>query len=606
MSARGDGRVWIGLLILAALLRLALVASLGDVFFTGEELAKGAAARAMAAGVPIAHADLAYHAYEGGGFVISHLDRLAFALFGPSLLTLKLVALGWHLATLAAGAWLAARCFGHSAGHAFLALGALAPLAVQQLSLLALGIHLEACLFLALILGLTAVVLEERKTPARRWFALGLAAGLGLYFNCQIALSIAFVGLALVATRAREVFSMRGLAAVGGGLLGLAPLGYMALHHGAKGLDVHGAGLFETGDLSRMGDFVAAMLAGRGPFELAAYALRAAAFAGAAGWLAARAPTRERRAAWLLLGYLVFFLAVYATSDFAVAELPHHFYFMRLAQVWFLGTLVVAGAVGLAWDTRGKFPVRARSAALALAALAAVGAVDVARALGPRPPRTWVANLEGLAQRPGWLHRGYTELVAQRLEGSPEDRVRTLLALAPASERSLAMAIGWQVISPASDDLASAIALAERADPARALDMLRGLGPLWFRLHGDVVPDAALAGVDGERLEALRFAYGHYAQSDGTTRGILLRRIEAARAAGAPRAVLEGLGWRVSESVGTERDAEGRHVPPFGADPAGARAWIETFESPTREGLLAGFDAAQAAAMPREASQVAD
>jgi hypothetical protein len=599
MRARGDGRIWIGLLVLAGLLRLALVASLGDVFFTGEELGKGAAARALAAGTPIAHADLAYHAYEGGGFVISHLDWLAFALFDPSLLTLKLVALGWHLATLAAGAWLAARCFGRSAGPAFLALGALAPLALQQLSLLALGIHLSACLFLALVLGLTTAVLEERGSSARRWFALGLAAGLGLYFNYQLLLAVGFVAVVLVTAQPREVFSARGLAGAAGGLTGLAPLAYMALHHGDEVLDVHGAGLLETGDLSRVVDFVAAMLEGRGPFELTAYALRAAAFAAAAGWLALRAPTRERRAAWLLLGYLTFFLVVYVNSEFAVAVLPHHFYFMRLAQVWFLGSLVVAAAAGLAWDARAEARARARVAALVLAALLAVGLVDFGRALGPRPPRTWAANLEALARRPGWLHRGYTGLVAERLTGAPEERARVLLELAPAAERSLAMAIGWQVIAPQAGDLASAIALAERASPERALDMLRGLGPLWSRLHGTAIPDAALAGVDGERLEALRFAHGYYAGSEGTTPTMLLRSIEAAQAAGAPRAVFEGLGWRASESVGAERDAQGRHVPPFGADPAGARAWLESFASPVREGLLAGFDAAQAAAMAR-------
>jgi len=599
MNARGDGRVWIALLVGAALLRLALVASLGDVFFSGEELAKGAAARALASGAAIPHADLAYHAYEGGGFAFSHLEVVAFALFGPSLLTLKLVAVGWHLATLAAGAWLAARAFGRSAGHAFLALGALAPLAVQLLSPLALGIHLVACLFLALILGLTQVVLERREGAAELWFALGATSGLGLFFNYQIALPIGFVGLVLLAARPREVFSRRGLAGLAGGLLGLAPLAYMALHHGDKVLDVHGEGLFATGDLSRVVDFVAALVAGRRPHELAAYLLRALALAVSAGWLAVRAPNPERRAAWLVLGYLLFFLAVYATSGFAVAELPHHFYFMRLAPVWFLGAVLVAGALGLAWDRRGEAPLCGRMAAVALAALLAFGALDTARALGPRPPSRWVADLEGLAARPGWLHRGFTGNVAERLEGTTEERVRVLLTLAPPAQRSLAFAIGWQVIGPASADLASAVALAERAAPERALDLMRGLGPLWYRLHGDAIPDAALAGVDGERLEALRFARGYYAGQEALTPGMIRREIEVAVAAGAPRAVFEGLGWRASESVGGERDAQGRFVPPFGADPAGARAFLEGFPEPARAGLLAGFDAGQAAAMAR-------
>jgi hypothetical protein len=79
----------------------------------------------------------------------------------------------------------------------------------------------------------------------------------------------------------------------------------------------------------------------------------------------------------------------------------------------------------------------------------------------------------------------------------------------------------------------------------------------------------------------------------------LMAAIEAAEAAAAPRAVFEGLGWRASEGVGVGVDASGRFAPPFAADPLGARAWLETFASPAREGLLAGFDAAQAAALPR-------
>lgn len=599
MNARGDGRIWVALLVLAALLRLALVASLGDVFFTGEELAKGAAARGLASGAAIAYPDLVYHAYEGGGFVISHLDRLAFALFGPSLLALKLVAIAWHLATLAAGAWLAARAFGRTAGHVFLLLGAFAPLAMQLLSPLALGIHLEACLFLAPILGLTLAILDRRDGPARRWFLLGLWSGLGLYFSYQNALAIGFAGLVLLVARPRESFSTRGLAGIAGGLLGLAPLGRMALHHGAKVLDVHGAGLFETGDLSRIGAFVASMLEGRTPFELAAYGLRAAAFALAAGWLVARAPDAERRAARLLLGYLAFFLAVYATSGFAVAALLHHFYFMRLAPVWFLGAVLIAGAAGLAWDGRERSRAPAALAAGAVVALTACGAWDVVRGLGPRPPSAWVADLEGLAARPGWLHRGYTQLVAERLEGSTEERVRRLLELAPASDRSLAFAIGWQVIAPACQDLPSAIAVAERASPERALDLVRGLGPLWHRLHGSRVPDAASTGLDGERLEALQFAFGYYSGLEGSNPDLLAAAVEAARAAAAPRPVLEGLGWRVTESTGAGRTPDGEFVPPFGADPAGARAWIERYESPLREALATGFDAAQAAALPR-------
>ena len=70
---------WVALLLLA---RGVLVLSLGDAFFYGEELEKATAAKAMLDGLDLDHHHLAYHYYEGGGFVISHLKALAFFVFG--------------------------------------------------------------------------------------------------------------------------------------------------------------------------------------------------------------------------------------------------------------------------------------------------------------------------------------------------------------------------------------------------------------------------------------------------------------------------------------------------------------------------------------------
>ena len=65
--------------------KIVLVLSLADVFFYCEELEKGTAAKAMIDGLPVPHHQLAYHYYEGGGFVISHLKAAAFLLVGENL-----------------------------------------------------------------------------------------------------------------------------------------------------------------------------------------------------------------------------------------------------------------------------------------------------------------------------------------------------------------------------------------------------------------------------------------------------------------------------------------------------------------------------------------
>ena len=94
---------WIPRAVLAlVLLRGALVLALGDVFFYGDELEKGAIGKALLDGLGgvLGHHRLAYHYYEGGGFAIGVLDALAFRLVGQNLLALKLVALGFDAAAI--------------------------------------------------------------------------------------------------------------------------------------------------------------------------------------------------------------------------------------------------------------------------------------------------------------------------------------------------------------------------------------------------------------------------------------------------------------------------------------------------------------------------
>ena len=62
---------------------------------------------------------------------------------------------------------------------------------MQKTSLLALGIHFEAGLFLLLALGLMVPIALEGSRRARTWFALGATLGFGTYFSYQTVLAVA-------------------------------------------------------------------------------------------------------------------------------------------------------------------------------------------------------------------------------------------------------------------------------------------------------------------------------------------------------------------------------------------------------------------------------
>ncbi len=175
---------WVPRAALALVLaRGLLVLCLGDVFFYGDELEKGAAGKALLDGLAEAFGGrhrLAYHYYEGGGFVVSHLDALAFRLVGQNLLALKLVALGFDLAVLLTGAALARRAFGARAAAIFAALYVLAPESVQKNALLALGIHWQALPFLLVLLHRAGRIALEGDLSRSNWALAGLAAGMAL------------------------------------------------------------------------------------------------------------------------------------------------------------------------------------------------------------------------------------------------------------------------------------------------------------------------------------------------------------------------------------------------------------------------------------------
>jgi len=574
-----------------------LVASLGDVFFYGEELAKAAAGKALLDGLEVEHHQLAYHYYEGGGFVFSHLDALFFAAFGPSLLTLKGVALSWTALTLVAGVALAARCFGRAAGGWFGALFVLAPQSFQKLSLLALGIHFEAGLFLVLaLLLLVRIVIEGRRAP---WSfgLLGLACGFGLYFSYQCLLVLAYALAVLAILRGRDLLGVRGLAALLGLCLGAAPLAAMAATVGAEVLDIHGASLGAAASdrVTRLGAFAASLLERRSWVELTGMAAWSLTPLAGSVWLVAGARDARARAGALLLGgFLALFLAVYAASDFAVGEVYHYFRLNRLSPAWMLSALLAAGVLSRGWlatSTAVRWGTRGLGAILV-----ACGGADLAQSLGPSTSAGWSGNLARLASMPGYSYGSYLPRLLEHSGGGPLETARLALGFVEPQRSWLRAEIGQALLCVQAQSVEQAAERARQLDPLDWEGYLLGAGPLWAQLHrlGTAGRVAALSSLPDELEGVLAEASGRFGGGLRVSPEGLRRELGEALSAGAPARWIEGLGWRLSRVEADARAADQVH-PGFLLDPGSADAFLEALPTPdVRAAMRRGWERALA------------
>ena len=567
---------WRGLVGLVALLVLAralLLLSLGDVFFYGEELEKGTATKAMLDGLAVPHHQLAYHYYEGGGFVTSHLNAPFFLALGPCLLALKLVALLFAVAILACGWRFVGRFFGARSALLFGVLFALCPESMQKISLLNLGIHYQALLFTILVLHFSfRVVFEEDRRPTS-FFLLGLCAGFGTYFSYQVALTCAFAGL-LILLRCPRVLVCRGSVAGWIGLgVGLAPLGVMWLLVGREILDIHGASLAggEGGGLGALIAFLRSLFLGREARELAApvlYPLLLLACL-AAGLRAGRL----RGPALALFLYLLFFLASYALSGFAVAEVRHDFYLARLSQAWLLCSLLLAVLL-----PRLSGPVERRLRGPAAVLLAGIGIWHALALAGAGRPLSPLANLRLLGESPGYDYPQYFAKVKDHLEGDDAGKLRVLLGFREEEPRELRAAAALALFSQGNRPLAEIEASCRAVEPDGWPDFLLGLR-YWLRQrHRGANPDPAVRFAELEGYPPADRP--HLAEGLGRLglgvkiREDWLQREASWRPESFHEEYLQGVGWRVH-----------RHLP-WRLRPDLALAFIEGVEPATSRHLL--------------------
>lgn len=589
---------WVALLLLA---RGALVLSLGDAFFYGEELEKATAAKAMLDGLDLAHHHLAYHYYEGGGFVISHLKALAFFVFGETLLANKVVAALWCVAVLLAGCWACRQAFGEAAAHAFGALYVFAPVTVQKLSLISLGIHHEACLFILISLGLASRLLERQDV--RSSALLGLCVGFGVYFSWVVALAGAACGLALLWRWRTKVAPRCAAALVAGGLVGAAPLWIMVSLVGDAVFDIHGTGLASAAERSlsaTLRDFLRSIyIEGALGGVLGALAWPAAVLI--AVILCARGgvdlQVSRRRQAGLFAFFMVVFLLAYLSSAFVQGAVYHFFLMLRLVPLWIVGACLVAAAVGRAWETRAE----GGAFTWVGAGLAAVGALGLWGGISEGRPGSLGQNLSSLNGERGYVYSSYFEKLIPHIPGDTAERLRVLLGFEEDDPALLREAIASELFrrrgASLEEDYAYYLGLVEAVEPGRFSEYQLGVGPLLSEWLGPDVRSSLdavqAAGVDAA---ALAEALGRTGRGLRTRRGdptlegavgVLLDELGFVEGAPGDQAFARGAGWRLHLVLRRTVYQPWRADEALGAAPVGLRvSFREGYEAAVEAGLL--------------------
>ncbi len=595
--------------------RALAVLALSEVFFFGEEREKGAVAVLLRGwwsgegGLP--WTSLPYHPYEGGGFVASHVKALAFALVGENLLAHKLAALLWGALVLVALLAFVWRHLGPSSARWCAALLVFAPEHVQRESLLHLGIHFEALVFVGLLFsGALDCAREPRLLRWPKGLVLGAVAGFGLWFSLQLALPLALVAVVsgVSAWRARAGAGFVGAAAVGFAL-GAAPLAVLAHAVGRGVFDVHGAEVGGPGGFTRLAGFLASAARGAAaePLVLAqSLALAAAALVGLAAALA-RATTRAAGA--LCAAYLALWLVAAGWSGLVPERLGHWFGLLRWAPPVVFG--LVLAAHGLAVATGG--PAGSASAArrwwgfaLALGALGG-GVAATGRIVGEGELSAARANLAVLRAAPGVAWAEAFGKLAPRWRIGPEGPLSGeaaalaafgahVAALGPRADAA-ALWTGFAAGSAVGDErpLAAALAALRAGLPPEAGPWLPlGLGALAARDAGLTEGWRALAAAPPDLDPTIAEALGRYGSGGGLHPAFAALEAQAVRGHPAAPAYLRGLGARAVDAL---------VLGPYGGlgglrltlRPAAARAWLaDALADEDRDSALAGFDAALA------------
>jgi hypothetical protein len=573
------------------LARAALVLTLADCFFTGEELAHGAIAKALLDGLSVRLCDVNYVYYEGGGLFAGYVGALFFLLVGPSLLALKLTALVFDVANLLAGMFLAARFEARRAPLCFGVLYVLAPIACQQMALIDVGNHHLAISFFFAVLWLALGLLDrprgERPSPVL-CAALGLVAGFGTWCDLMLAPLVGFVFFLLLFGRepVRDVRSWAVMVAACAA--GLTPLWYMLGSVGLRVFDVHGMDLSKpfggTPTHGGKADLLArgwSALGPRGRMQLLLLFLMPL------GILLARArrdgspwSPAARRAWWACAGFTALLFGITLPSRFCPVDFYHYQDMMRVLPHAALLALLGAGVLARWMESPARL-VRAAGWILLAgqAALGIWGTLELARAGKAGGP---AEAFDVLRTTKGYDYSDYVPRLVDKF--APEDPLRRRAALGfeepdpgllyPALASALYPRLELSALQELRGELME-------LDAERWRAFLPGMGRgLVAGQHGDFC--AALRAVEGAPLpEDARAALIEAVGRQGTGRHLLERvfaeEIAHAMECGAPAGFFRGYGYRVY----------------FGhrIDRGGAEAFLSRWPPEVQAPLRAGYDA---------------
>lgn len=249
-SARRLPRAFAWLLLGALVLRLALVlAPPEDLFEKGapnqEEILRGIAAVELIDGPVAPLFDYQVNHFWGGSLVTSFLAVPVFLVFGAKLWALRLVGIGFALASVYFAFVLLDRFASRRAAWIGASLLAFAPPGYAYLTCMVFGTHLESN---ALALWLAWTWFEWRahdRGGAWRTASFGVASGFALYFGYGLLVVLLLIATFEFARDKRFLFRRDMWPYAGGFLVGFAPWIAYAAHHGFRGFDVYDAGIFE-------------------------------------------------------------------------------------------------------------------------------------------------------------------------------------------------------------------------------------------------------------------------------------------------------------------------------------------------------------------------
>lgn len=214
---------------LAMRLAVLLTGSGALIFDFFDEGHRGTIANGLIEGWPFALWEYQWNPYDGGALVIGLLAVPLFWLLGPTLFALKLVPLGFSLATLALSLRLFRQYFGDRVALLVGVLFMVPPPVFTELTLSATESHAESLVFTILLFWWLYRFLEQGRR--RDLFLVGLTAGFGFWFT-PIILSTFLTCLASWAMLDRRTFVSRRLWVVAAAFaMGMLPwFAYNATH----------------------------------------------------------------------------------------------------------------------------------------------------------------------------------------------------------------------------------------------------------------------------------------------------------------------------------------------------------------------------------------